>query len=121
MLPKKLLLVILIAASFMCRSQQAGRFDVVITEIMADPTPMVGLPNAEYIEIKNISTTPFNLNGWKLSDASSTATITANFILQPDSIVILCSNSNVVLLSVFGRTIGLTGFPSLDNDGDLLT
>src|SRR6185369_12806960 len=90
-----------------------------ITEIMADPSPRVNLPNAEYIEIRNVSKAAFNLNGWKLSDATSTGTINATFILQPDSIAILCSTGNVSTFSPFGRTIGVTSFPSLDNDGDL--
>ena len=117
----KALLVILVLIPFLVQAQVANRFDIVISEVMADPTPVVGLPNAEFIEIKNISVTPYQLNGWKLSDASSTATITTNFILQPDSVAILCSNSNVTAFSVFGRTIGVSSFPSLDNDGDVLT
>jgi hypothetical protein len=88
---------------------------------MADPSPVVGLPNSEYVEIKNISTTAFNLVGWKLSDATSTGTINTNFTLQPDSTIILCSTGNVSTFSAFGRTIGVTSFPSLDNDGDLLS
>jgi hypothetical protein len=102
-------------------AQVAARYDVVITEIMADPTPPVGLPNAEYIEIKNVSTTAFNLTGWRLSDATGTATLNTTFLLQPDSAVILCANSNVSAFSLYGRTIGVTSFPSLDNDGDVLT
>jgi len=117
----KTLLVLLLLIPFFIQAQVANRFDIVITEIMADPSPAVSLPNAEFIEIKNISVTPYQLNGWKLSDASSTATITTNFILQPDSVAILCSNSNVTAFSVFGRTIGVSSFPSLDNDGDVLT
>jgi hypothetical protein len=87
---------------------------------MADPTPQVGLPNAEYLEIKNVSLSPFNLLGWKISDATSTGTINTNFLLQPDSIVILCSNSNVSTFAPYGKAIGVTSFPSLDNDGDLV-
>lgn len=121
MLCRKLLLPAFIIMPFLSMAQTADRLDVVITEIMADPTPVVGLPNAEFIEIRNVSSTPFNLNGWKISDVASTATITANFILQPDSITIFCANSNVAAFSVFGRTIGVSNFPSLDNDGDLLS
>lgn len=117
---KKLLLIVLFIP-FIARAQTANRFDLVITEIMADPSPVVGLPNAEYVEIKNVSSTAFNLNGWKLSDATSTGTININFTIQPDSIVILCSTSNVATFSAFGRAIGVTSFPSLDNDGDLLS
>ena len=116
----KTLLTLLFLLSALCSLAQ-NRFDVLITEIMADPTPVVGLPNAEYLEIKNVSTTPYNLNGWKISDATGTATITTSFVLQPDSMAILCSNSNVAAFSVYGRTIGVTSFPALDNDGDVLT
>jgi len=115
------LLLLLLFFCLCTKAQIASRYDMVITEIMADPTPVVGLPNAEYIEIKNVSSTAFNLSGWKLSDATSTATITASFVLQPDSVVVLCSNSNVAAFSVYGRTIGATSFLSLDNDGDVLT
>ncbi len=99
---------------------QANRFDVLITEIMADPSPMVGLPNAEWIEIKNLSAQPLNLKGWKLGDASSVTTINTSYILLPDSFLILCSNSNVTLMNTWGTSLGLSSFPSLDNDGDQL-
>ncbi len=118
---KAILLLLAILASALSFAQTANRFDVVITEIMADPTPVVGLPNAEYVEIKNVSATPFNINGWKLSDATSTATISTSFVLQPDSTIILCGTSNVAAFSVYGKTIGVPSFPSLDNDGDVLT
>lgn len=120
MLHRKLLLIILLAIPFISHAQ-ANRFDVIITEIMADPSPVVGLPNAEYVEIKNVSSLAINLSGWKLSDATSTGTINTSFVLQPDSVAILCSTGNVATFSSFGRTIGVTSFPSLDNDGDLLS
>lgn len=121
MSPAKLLLVAL-ATVMACPvwAQSARRFDLLITEIMADPTPAVGLPHAEYIEIKNVSATSYNLQGWRLSDATGTALINTAFVLPPDSAVILCANSNVAQFVPFGPTIGVTSFPSLDNDGELL-
>lgn len=121
MMPKPKLLPLFLLLPLAAQPQTAARYDVVISEIMADPTPPVGLPNAEYVEIKNVSSAAFNLSGWKLSDATGTATINASFILQPDSLVILCATGNVAAFSVYGRTIGVPSFPSLDNDGDVLT
>ena len=119
-LARTLLLLLLRGIWTSACSQTANRFDILITEIMADPTPPVGLPNAEYIELRNVSAAPVNLNGWRISDASGTATISANFILQPDSAVALCSNTNAALLAGFGRSLGVPSFPSLDNDGEAL-
>ena len=102
-------------------SQTPNRYDIVIDELMADPTPAVGLPTNEWIELKNISTTAFNLQGWKLSDLSGQSGPMPNFILKPDSFVIVCTSSAVAALSAFGTTISVTNFPSLDNAGDQLS
>lgn len=117
---RTLLLTLLFGSWATAFSQTANRFDILITEIMADPTPQVGLPNAEYIELRNVSASPINLNGWRISDATGTATISVNVVLQPDSSIALCSNTNAPLLAVFGRSLGVTSFPSLDNDGETL-
>lgn len=102
------------------QSQQAGAYNVVIDEIMADPAPAVGLPNAEFIELKNVSAQPINLIGWRIGDASGFATITIHFVLQPDSFVVICSNGAAAALSPFGTTLAVSSFPSLNNDGDQL-
>ena len=46
-----------------------NRYDVVIDEIMADPSPQVGLPANEWIELRNISSLPVNLQGWVMPQA----------------------------------------------------
>jgi len=96
------------------------RYDVVIDEIMADPSPPVGLPGSEWIELKNISNTPVNLSGWHIGDGNGQSGPMPSYILLPDSFVIVCTGSAVAQLSVFGPVIPVTGFPSLDNAGDLL-
>ena len=110
-----------LALTVIAHGQTAKRFDLLITEIMADPSPVVRLPNAEYIEIRNNSLSEINITGWKLSDAGTTATINHNYSIKPDSMVIICANVNVNALSVYGKTIGVSNFPSLDNDGDIIS
>lgn len=97
-----------------------NRYDVIIDEVMADPTPPVGLPNNEWIELKNISGLPINLAGWRIGDANGQSGAIPAFILQPDSFVIICGSSSVAPLSAFGKTLSVTSFPSLDNETDLL-
>jgi hypothetical protein len=44
--------------------------DVLIHEMMIDPSPMVGLPNFEWIELKNNATHAINLKGYRLGYGS---------------------------------------------------
>jgi Lamin Tail Domain/Bacterial Ig-like domain len=88
--------------------------DVIITEFMADPTPAIGLPELEFIEIHNISTKIFDLTGWKIGDASADGTITAGWIL-PGEYKILCATSSV---PSFPGSFAVSSFPSLNNASD---
>ncbi|HEU5164549.1 MAG TPA: lamin tail domain-containing protein [Chitinophagaceae bacterium] len=97
-----------------------NRYDVVIDEIMADQTPQIGLPSNEWIELKNVSANPINLQNWRMGDATGQSGPMPNFVLQPDSFVIVCTGSAVAAMQVYGRVISITSFPSLDNDGDQL-
>jgi hypothetical protein len=111
-----LLLILLVSAAL----QAQNRYDVVIDEIMADPAPQIGLPNNEWLELKNTTTASINLQNWRIGDATGQSGPMPNFVLQPDSFVIVCTASAVVAMSAFGTTISVTSFPSLDNDGDQL-
>ncbi len=112
-------ILLLIILTPVCLLSQ-NRYDVVIDEIMADPTPQIGLPNNEWVELKNTTTSPINLQNWRIGDATGQSGPMPNFILQPDSFVIICTGSAVAAMSAFGTTISVTSFPSLDNDGDQL-
>lgn len=100
--------------------QSAPRYAIVINEIMADPSPPVALPNAEFLELKNISSIPYNLNGYTVSDGTSVARIGLDYILKPDSLVVLCATGAYPSISKFGSAIAVSNFPSLDNEGDLI-
>lgn len=94
--------------------------DIVITEIFADPTPQINLPDAEYIELFNRSAKPFDLNGWKLSDGSSTATLPTH-ILLPGEYRIITSSANASKFGTISPVTGSSNFPTLNNEGDALT
>lgn len=97
----------------------AGFKDIVINEIFADPSPQVDLPSVEFVELWNRTTEDIALSGFKYSDATST------FIFSGDSIkanqyVILCAKSDTAEYKQFGKVIGLSPWPSLNNSGDNL-
>jgi hypothetical protein len=98
-----------------------NRYDVVISELLPDPTPQIGLPNAEFVEIKNTTTAPIVLTGWRLADATGQSGPLPAYTLKPDSFLIICTASAVAQLSAFGPTVSVTSFPSLDNDGDVIS
>jgi hypothetical protein len=93
--------------------------DVVINEIFADPSPQIGLPNAEFVELWNTTDEYILLTGWKYKDLTTTYTFTAD-TLKPKQYLILCANADVNLFSAYGKTKGLTSWPTLNNDKDVL-
>ncbi len=117
MLLRKVFLILLLTPLY---SLTQNRYDVVIDEIMADPAPQISLPSNEWIELKNVSPNPVNLQNWRIGDAAGQSGPMPNFILQPDSFVIVCTGSALTAMQVYGRVISVTSFPSLDNDGDQL-
>ena len=90
--------------------------DVVINEFMADPTPVVGLPDAEFVELYNRSSKIFNVNGWRLGDNATFGTIQDGW-LMPGGYIVLTPTSSV---DSFAIATGVTSFPSLNNSGDAI-
>lgn len=88
--------------------------DIIINEIMVDPTPVIGLPEVEFVEIYNKSNKTFNITGWKLGDNSSFGTIQSAW-LAPGEYKVLCPSSAV---GDFPNAVGVTSFPSLGNAAD---
>ena len=72
----------------------AGLFEVVINEIFPDPSPTIGLPEAEFVELYNTTNKVINLTSYIYSDATSSNILPIAVIL-PYSYLILCANADV--------------------------
>ncbi|MDP4761796.1 MAG: lamin tail domain-containing protein [Crocinitomicaceae bacterium] len=97
-------------------SDTAINGDVIISEFFPDPSPVIGLPEVEYVEIFNHSSKVFHLLDWTISDGSSNGTI-GDYWLLPGSYLVLTANANI---GMFTNVAGVTSFPSLNNAGDQL-
>jgi hypothetical protein len=92
--------------------------DVVLNEVFPDPSPSVGLPDAEYLELLNRSSKVLNLSGWTLDNGSTQASLPGHFLL-PGDLVTLTRIADTALFS--HSVLGLTTWPTLVNSGDELT
>ncbi|MDB4335001.1 lamin tail domain-containing protein [bacterium] len=70
------------------------RGDVVINELMIDPTPSVGWFEDEFLEIYNNTSYPISLNNWELWIDDKT-TIIPDFELQAESHLVLSSTDSI--------------------------
>ncbi len=99
--------------------EPAPPFAVRITELMVDPDPPIRLPPTEYVELFNASADTVQLWDWTLSDGGRTARIPP-YRLAPGGYVVLTAASDTPSWRGVAPTIGLEGFPSLNNGGDSL-
>jgi hypothetical protein len=90
--------------------------ELIVSELFADPTPKVGLPEVEYLELYNNSQTPFELNGIKLIDGTTEYPLSRLQIL-PNEYVILCAVSQKATFEPFGKVVTVSSL-SLTNSGE---
>ncbi|UXX80679.1 lamin tail domain-containing protein [Reichenbachiella carrageenanivorans] len=93
--------------------------DLIITEIMADPTPEVGLTDAEYLEIFNTTDQSISLIGLSLVDEGGSTTLLSGEV-PSGGYMVLTSTSNA---SDFPgvSVMGVTSFPSFNNTGETIS
>lgn len=107
-------------SSIVKTNAQVKPYSIVINEILSDPSPIVALPNCEFIELRNCTNEIVNLNKWKISNGTTSASFATDFFLKPDSIVILCAKSNVIFFNGLKNIVGMTSFPTLGNEEDVI-
>ncbi len=94
-------------------------YDVLINEIMADPTPVVKLPDAEYVELYNRSAYPVDLKNWVLVLGGSVKTL-PQYTLPAGGYVLLSDDGTKPLLVQYGAVIDFTSF-AVTNAGGTIT
>ena len=95
-----------------------GRFDIQINELLPDPTPSVGLPEAEFIELYNPSTRAYDLGGVTLLVGATTVSLPEH-ILDPGAFVIITDTDDVPAFEPYGSTLGVN-LPALTNTGSTI-
>ena len=92
---------------------------IVINEIMADPSPIVQLPEYEYVEIHNTTAYDLSLLDWTLTVGTSTATI-PDITIPANGYYILCGTSAESHFLIYGNVKGVPNFPTLTNAGQTI-
>ena len=94
--------------------------EVIFTELMVDPSPAVGLPESEYVEIFNPSDKLLNINQLRLIDSKDTTHLQVGLLL-PKQYILLVATNNLPLFPNNITKAGLVAFPNLSNSGESLT
>ena len=68
------------------------RYDIVISEILVDPSPVVELPECEYIEVYNNTEQSINLNQYRII-VNENESVLSEYILEPSQYAVLVSDS----------------------------
>jgi len=92
--------------------------DLVITEIMADPEPGLGiLPISQYLEIFNRSGRPISLVGLRLADAKSSTALSNGFLLEGEYAVLVPS-AQALAFAGYGQVIAVSSWPSFNKTSE---
>jgi hypothetical protein len=96
--------------------------ELLITEIMADETPAVGLPASEFIELYNNSLKILSLRGVRLLKPGSTtaAVLPDTARLLPGQYAVVCGSTRAAQFASYGKVYGVSNFPALTNASDQL-
>ncbi|MBR8535556.1 lamin tail domain-containing protein [Carboxylicivirga sediminis] len=95
---------------------QPKRFDVVFNEWMADPTPSMGLPEVEYIELLNTSEFELSLHNWKLWINNKQVTLPAA-TLPARAMICLLNSADADNWPEDVPAIFVDNMPALNNTG----
>lgn len=123
---KKIILLSLLPLCMCVMAQTPGSLgdhpvtgSIVFSEIMADPSPPVQLPEKEYLEITNRTGDTLFTGGLILISGPDSVTLLPETI-APQEYIILCATGSRSAFAPYGRVMAIKSFPTLNNDGEAL-
>jgi hypothetical protein len=93
----------------------AAEYEIVINEIMADPNLPNGLPEYEYLELFNTTSSYLKMSGWTLEVGTSEKSI-PSLIMSPGEYIIFTENEATDLFGMLARSFGFSSL-GLTNSG----
>jgi hypothetical protein len=92
---------------------------LLITELLFDEIPSIGLPESEYIEMFNASGQILDLGHTMIITPKDTFQL-PGFDLFPDQFMVLCPATRLTRFNGISQVMGIRPFPRLLNEGQVL-
>lgn len=93
-------------------------YDIIINEIYPDPSPSLGLPEVEYVELYNRSNKVISLEGMHLSSGETAPPVLPAALLLPGAYVVVYKAAPGINFGTIADTLALPAFITLSNEGD---
>jgi hypothetical protein len=94
--------------------------DIIVSEIMADPTPQVDLPEYEFLEIFNTKPETLQVTGMHLVVGADSIPV-PEFSVGPEAYLVLCQIAARDEFTNHGLALNVPNWPSLNNRGERIS
>ena len=91
-------------------------FEIIINEVMADPSPTQGLPEVEYVELYNNSSHFLRLNDGRIAIGGHSKLV-PEVIIEPQSYLVVCDEDDTASFTSEVNCLPIRTFPALLNSG----
>lgn len=94
--------------------------DMIVSEIMADPTPQVDLPEYEFLEIFNTKSKLLQVTGMHLVVGDDSIPV-PEFSVGPETYLVLCQSAALDEFANYSQTLNVPNWPTLNNRGERIS